>query len=61
MNSETFSKMIVLIAAGLYEKEQNKYDRIYPYSNKLIHGMESVCGRVCKKQSQLFGTDIRLT
>lgn len=39
MNTETFAKMIVLIAVGLYEKEKSKTIGHYPYSNKLMHGI----------------------
>lgn len=39
MNTEVFAKMVVLIAAGLYEKEKFKMPSHYPYSNKLMHGI----------------------
>ena len=40
MTIEVFSKMIALVAAGLYEKEQNVSEQTsYPYSNQLSLGM----------------------
>lgn len=39
MIAEAFAKMVVLIAVGLYEKEKTKTNGHYPYSNKLIHGI----------------------
>lgn len=39
MNIQVFEKMVVLIAAGLYEKEKGKMPDHYPYSNKLMHGI----------------------
>lgn len=39
MNTEAFAKMVVLIAVGLYEKERSKTTGHYPYSNKLMHGI----------------------
>jgi len=55
MESDLFVKMIVLIAAGLYEKERGRGDGAYKYSNKLIHGMN-----LFTAQSLLHSEDFKM-
>lgn len=54
MNESAFNRMLYAIAVGLYEKEQSTQQ--YPYSNKLIYGLNLLSALALKnEQMQMLG------